>query len=179
MLPVMSESTETPAAVLALAERVVAPIERSAKMRADYSVESLAAVDHFISQLPAAKAEALHQTASELGCYFGEVARRALGGTWKLADEQPQSFALTFAATALTIYPVGMAIEALLGEEVPDYDGSLHVPAALQPALERALAAMGEVDEEYYYSLTGRFETVQHLCDVLCAASRAPAEPGD
>ena len=49
----------------------------------------------------------------------------------------------------------------------------LQVSDALRPLLARALEAMGEVDEEYYYSLTGRLETVQHVLDVLVAGIRS------
>jgi len=158
--------------VTQLAERARDPIRQAAGMDADYSVESLAAVDHFVSQLPAAAPDTLLQTAAELGCYFGEVVRRALGARWDTTAREPAKWRLVLAAAPLSFYPVGMAAEAIFQDEVDGYDGSLQVSDALRPLLARALEAMGEVDEEYYYSLTGRLETVQHVLDVLVAGIR-------
>jgi len=160
-----------------LAERAREPIRKAARMEPDYSLESLAAVDHYLRQLPAAAPEELLAIAAQIGCYFGEVARRALGGRWDTTDEDPKRWRLTFDAAPLWIFPIGMAAEAVYEGDVSEYDGSLHVVAVLEPLLARALAAMGEVDEEYYYSLTGRLETIQHVLDVL-AAARAAAKNG-
>ena len=158
--------------VTELAERARDPIRRAAHMEPDYSVESLAAVDHFLSQLPAAAPNALLETAAQLGCYFGEVVRRALGGHWDTTAREPQKWRLVLSAAPLSFHPIGMAAEAIYKDEVDGYDGSLEVSDALRPLLARALEAMGEVDEEYYYSLTGRLETVQHVLDVLVAGIR-------
>ena len=158
---------------LPLAERAREPIRRAAQMEADYSVESLAAVDHFLRTLPAAKPEKVAETADQIGCYFGEVLRRALGAQWQGSPaEEPRDWRLVFDAVPLSISPVGMAAQAIYEDEIGEYDGALDVPVTLRGALERALEAMGEVDEAYYYSLTGRFETIQHVLDVLVAGKQ-------
>ena len=163
--------------VLPLAERAREPITRAAQMNADYSVESLAAVDHFLRTLPAAVPKAVAQTADQIGCYFGEVLRRALGARWEGSPAaEPREWRLVLDAVPLSISPVGMAAQAIYEDEVGEYDGALDVPPGLRRALERALEAMGEVDEAYYYSLTGRFETIQHVLDVLVAGQKQKAD---
>jgi hypothetical protein len=158
---------------LPLAERVREPIRRAAQMEADFSVESLAAVDHFVRTLPAQAPAAVAATADDVGCYFGEVLRRALGACWQGSPaEEPRSWRLVFDAVPLSISPVGMAAQAIYEDEVGEYDGALDVPDSLRGSLARALEAMGEVDEAYYYSLTGRFETIQHVLDVLVAGKQ-------
>jgi hypothetical protein len=156
-----------------LAERVREPIRRAARMEPDYSIESLAAVDHFVRTLPAQKPDVVAETAATLGCYFGEVLRRALGAHWEGSPAgEPREWRLVFEAVPLSISPVGMAAQAIYEDDVGEYDGALDVPPKLHGALERALEAMGEVDEAYYYSLTGRFETIQHVLDVLVAGNK-------
>jgi hypothetical protein len=147
-------------------------------MEPDYSVESLAAVDHYLAQLHASRPEQIADIASQVGCYFGEVLRRAFGAEWKGSPaEDPRAWTLSFAAAPLSISPVGMAAEAIYHDEVGEYDGSLHAPPLLLDALEQALSSMADVPEDYYYSLTGRLETIQHVLDVLVQASRAPSTP--
>jgi hypothetical protein len=160
--------------ILPLAERAREPIQRVARMEPDYSIESLAAVDHFIAQLEPTPPTALAERADQLGCYFGEVLRRAFGAHWEGSPaEEPRTWRLVFDAVPLSLHPVGMAAQAIWQDEVGEYDGTLEAPPELVPALERALLTMGEVDEAYYYSLTGRLETIQHLLDVLVAARQA------
>ena len=172
----MPEAPEALAA--ALAEKARDFLRRASGMEPDYSVESLAGVDHALAGLRIGPPEHLASLCAEVGCYFGEVARRALGGAWAGAPtEEPRLWRLTFAAAPLTIHPVGMTAEAIYQEEVAGYDGLLEVPPALRPSLERALDAMGEVTEETYYSLTGRLETCQHLLDVLVAGRQAARRP--
>jgi hypothetical protein len=157
--------------VLAWAERAREPIRRASGMEPDFSAVSLAAVDHYVRELSPGPPDEMLVRATELGCYFGEVLRQAFGGTWRKAPpDDPKEWTLELAPFPLSVHPIGMAAEALYEAEVADHDGSLHVPAEAEPALENALLAMGQVTEEYYYSLTGRFETIEHVLDILCAA---------
>jgi hypothetical protein len=159
--------------IIRLADTVRGPIREVSGMEPDFSALSLAAVDHYLEQLPPRPPEELIDVGIGIGCYFGEVVRRALGGTWQAEkDAPPEQWMLVFDLVPLRISPVGMAVESIFKAEVDGYDGSLHVPGSLLPALEAALTAMGEVEEDYYYSLTGRLETVQHLIDVLAASQR-------
>jgi hypothetical protein len=168
-------SPETEAA--SLAERARDPIAGAAGMNADYSVVSLAAVDHYLGQLRAAPPAQMAAIADQVGCYFGEVLRRGLGAAWRGSPaDEPRTWTLEFDAVPLSIHPVGMAAEAVWRDEVGDYDGSLHMPPEQREALARALAALSDVTEEYYYSLTGRFETIEHLLEVLAEARRLARE---
>jgi hypothetical protein len=156
-----------------LAERARDALAKAAGMPADYSVESLAAVDHYIEQLAPPRPEALLELAGRVGCYFGEVLRRAFGGAWTVGEDgDPRGFLLTLEAAPISLSPVAMTAEAIIHSEVEGCDATLSVPDALADTLERALDAMGELDEDTYYSLTGRFETIEHLVEVLAAARK-------
>ena len=51
-------------------------------------------------------------------------------------------------------------------------------PARLMEQLAAALARLPPVSEEYFYSLTGRFETVSYIVEIL-ASLRAAEEDTD
>jgi guanylate kinase len=65
-----------------------------------------------------------------------------------------------------------MAAEALRGEEVDGYDASFTTREDLMGPLDEALESSPPVDEAYYYSLTGRLETLAHALDILIEIER-------
>ena len=65
-----------------------------------------------------------------------------------------------------------MAAEALRGEEVEGYDASFTTREDLMGPLLEALESTPPVDEAYYYSLTGRLETLAHALDILVEIER-------
>ena len=158
----------------------------------DRSEESLAFVDHYAegareSQL---KDELLALVAPALGAYLGEVAIAKFGGQWVLEGEDPSEWRVELQPVPLRFWPVGMAAEALRGDEVEGYDASFAVfgPSAstLMSLLREQLARVPPVEPEYYYSLTGRLETLTHAVEVLTTmlahvkdAENAPATDGD
>ena len=113
----------------------------------------------------------LHQAAKgRVGRESGRgEARRALpveGG----AD--PSHWRVELEPAPLTFQPVGMAAEALRGAEVEGYDASFTTRPDLMGPLSEALESSPPVDEAYYYSLTGRFETLTHALDLLVEIER-------
>jgi hypothetical protein len=77
---------------------------------------------------------------------------------------------------ALDFSPVGMAAEALRRDEVGGYDASLATRPEWMGPLADALAAVPPIEEEYYYSLTGRLETIAHAVDILVELERQRRE---
>jgi hypothetical protein len=145
-------------------------VKRATGVELDGSPESLAFVDHYIEQSRAnAMAEdVLGLAAAALGAYFGELVIAHFGGRWELSGE-PRSWRVVLEVGALAIAPVGMAAEALRQGAVAGYDASFSTRPEWMAPLAASLAAAPPVDQDYYYSLTGRFETLEHAADFLTA----------
>jgi hypothetical protein len=151
-------------------------VERALGVSLDGSEESLAFVDHYIDT-KAPKGAALDSavlalTAAALGAYFGEVVLRRFGGRWITDSDDPSGWRIELDPAPLYFYPVGLAAAALLKAEAPGYDASIGTRTDLEAPLEDALAAAAPVEESYFYSLTGRFETIEHMLDLLVEIQR-------
>jgi hypothetical protein len=162
----MTDRTPPPGAVHELAERAVDFVRRSVGLVLDYSPETLPLLDHYLAAVPEDKLETVALVAATAGAYFGEVARRALGGEWGDTEGDPREWELVVAG-GLRLAPTAFAREAILGEDTGEavYD----VPDDDRDAVEDALEQRGEVPVDEYYSLCGRLETMQLIADVLTA----------
>ena len=77
----------------------------------------------------------------------------------------------------LTFHPVAMAAEAIRGADVADVDARISTVSSLEGPLAEALAGGTPVEADYYYSLTGRYETIEHVAAILAELQhRAAAE---
>jgi len=94
------------------------------------------------------------------------VARRLVDGEWRDATT------LVLGA-GLQIHPADL-VRAAVAQHDDDEGEDYEVPAAARAAVEDALAGI-DVPVEEYYSLSGRLETIQLICDVIAAALR-PAD---
>ena len=165
----------TPAPVQPFYDAARKYVQRALGVELDDSEESLAYVDHYITQTARAEAlkpEMLALVAPALGAYLGQVAIKRFGGRWLDPGGDPAQWQVELAAAPLTFYPVGMAAEALRGEEVEGYDASFATREDLMGPLLEALESTPPVDEAYYYSLTGRLETLAHALDLLAGIER-------
>jgi hypothetical protein len=165
----------TPAPVQPFYDAAKKYVQRAVGVELDDSEESLAYVDHYITTT--AKAEALKPAvlalvAPALGAYLGQVALKRFGGKWVTEGDDPAAWRVELEPAPLSFHPVGMAAEALRGEEVEGYDATFAARSDLMGPLLEALEASPPVDEAYYYSLTGRFETLTHALDVLVEIER-------
>lgn len=183
----------------------------------DLSEESLAFVDHYISQVrdgdsdgaaaergASLRPEVRVLVASALGAYLGEVLIARFGGGWvalpgtrKAAPatgrsdgagseselgSDPREWRLELASAPIVCDPIGMAAAALrpideLAHEAQGDDAvGFAVPKAYAAALREALARVPSVELEYFYSLTGRFETLSYAAEILADLKRQEAE---
>ncbi|HEX8953088.1 MAG TPA: hypothetical protein VF945_14635 [Polyangia bacterium] len=150
-------------------------MQRTLGVELDDSEESLAYVDHYINataRAEALKPDVLALVAPALGAYLGQVAIARFGGRWVIEGQDPAEWTVELAPAPLTFHPVGMAAEALRGEEVDGYDASFAARDDLMGPLLEALESAPPVDEAYYYSLTGRLETLTHALDLLVEIER-------
>jgi hypothetical protein len=104
--------------------------------------------------------ETLPLIASSIGAYFGEVVRLAFGATWVTVGDHT-AWRLCFKRVYLAFNPIGMAIEAITGEESTGAGAHLEMESEDREQLTRRLAALGEVDSDEYYLPTTRFDVIE------------------
>jgi hypothetical protein len=152
-------------------------VQRALNVELDGSETSLAFVDHYAQSARPVKDEILALVAPALGAYLGQIAIAKFGGRWVLDSENPAEWRIELELVPLRFFPVGMAAEALRGDEVEGYDASFASTPALMAKLLEALSRVPPVEEEYYYSLTGRLETLEHAVEILTEIARMNREP--
>jgi hypothetical protein len=147
-------------------------VKRATGAELDGTPESLAFVDHYVEQSRKGglKEDVLGLAAAALGAYFGELVLARFGGRWVLEGE-PRSWRVELDVGSLKLEPAGMAAEALRKRSVPGYDASFTTRPEWMAPLAASLASAPPVDEDYFYSLTGRFETLERAAEVLAALS--------
>lgn len=182
------------AQVAALRQAAVDYVARATALSLDGSEESLAIVDHYLSRVrpggaQAVKPDVLRLIAGALGVYLGELFTTRFGGSWRTvtpADDEAQtelgalaSWRVELEAAPMLVDPIGMAAAALMyndsddeeadetdSEDAPGFtllDSARHLFTPLSEALSR----LSPVTPEYYYSLTGRFETLSYIVDLV------------
>ena len=169
---------------------------RATSCALDGSEESLAYVDHYLERLrqdPPRRPEALRLVAFALGTYLGDLAIARFGGRWLALPPEPAAsegdapsadptlgplrWRVDLDAAPLRFDPIGMALSAfadLVQSDDSELDGveaddgiSLRPGArSLQAALHEALSRLAPVSADYYYSFTGRFETLSHVVEL-------------
>jgi len=163
--------TPPPGEVHELAERAVEYVKRALDLVLDYTSDTLPVLDHYLAKVPRDQAETVALIAAAAGAYFGEVARRALGGDWEGAGlgrgDPPGTWRVRLSG-GVSFSPVGFAAQAIAGGDVEGFDGSFDVPPADRQAVEEALAET-EVPEDEYYSLSGRLETLEWVVERVVA----------
>jgi hypothetical protein len=152
-------------------------VQRTLNIELDGSETSLAFVDHYAQSARPVKDEILALVAPALGAYLGQIAIAKFGGHWVLESENPAQWRVELSLVPLRFFPVGMAAEAVRGDEVEGYDASFSSTPALMGKLLEALSRVPPVEEQYYYSLTGRLETLAHAVDILTDIARQNQEP--
>ena len=74
------------------------------------------------------------------------------------------SWRLRFERCSLTFNPIGVALEVLLGQEVPDWGAHLQTaPGGSAPRSRKALEVFGDVRDRDYYTFTMRFEAIEQV----------------
>ena len=162
--------TPPPGEIFDRAERTVDSVRRALGLTLDYTPETLPLVDHYLTQVPRDRPEVIALVAETAGAYFGEVVRKALGGTW---SETPEGWLVRLDA-GVTFMPSGMVAEAV-AQTTLEADGEFAVPDEDRDAVEDALRDAPQVTEAEYYSLCGRLEALMLVCDVI-AGRREPKD---
>lgn len=160
----------------------------------------MAFVDHYLSQVRALPEpvgeELLDLIACALGAHLGEVIIRKVGGRWRgplpqevdegtvgrearsaavIDEEHPANWRVELAPVPLSFAPVGMAAEAIRHAEVEGYYAGFTTLPAFAEELAEALGRV-PVSTDYYYSLTGRMETLLYAVEILADMQRQERE---
>lgn len=172
-----------PQEVSDFAAQTVEYVRRALGVVLEYDSDTLPVLDHYLATVPTDEPAMVDLVVATSGAYFGEVVRRRLGGRWEGTSEEVGAWRVIL-PTGVQFSPAGFVAAAIQKTEPGDLETSLEVPLRMKPYLTEALARMGEVSEDEYYSLCGRLDTLEHVHEVLVghAAARlgsAPDEDGD
>ncbi len=168
------EFEDAPESVAILANRFLTHVKHRLGMDLDYQQETLSVVDCFIddvikeesfdADLPPGderRVNLSHLLGPSIGAYFGEVLRRAFPCRWRVSSEEPGDWFIEFELVPLRFNPVGAAAEALMAENVEEWNGAIATQTDYTEALFERLAAAPPVPEDDFFLLSTRFEVLQ------------------
>ncbi len=133
--------------------------------------DTLSIVDQYVRDARAelsSQPEGLPLLAATVGAYFGEVVRGTFLSEWRLEDGH-DAWRLEMEDVYLTFNPLGMAREALTLAETEGWHAHLEMDEAEREDVERRLAALPDVEDDEYYSLSTRFDVIEIAIDALQA----------
>jgi hypothetical protein len=158
-----------PPRVREYADQAVSYVRRALGIQLEYDSNTLPVLDHYLRTVPEGQPAALQLVVATSGAYFGEVVRQRLGGRWELADQEAEWRIVL--PTGLNFSPIGFVAAAIARADLEDLDSEIAAPPRMLPYVQRALARMGEVTVDDYYSLCGRLDTLEHVHEVLVAVA--------
>lgn len=177
-----------------LDQRFREQVHRSLGVELDGSTTSLAFVDHYLTQAREEdRVPILQLLSAGAGAYFGELVRREIGGSWIVQGDDPRNLRLLLEPQFIYFAPVDQAYEAVLAFEPDPDDARAPEGAPLDAAFRARPSSLPAVDptngeeldpsdhdwlmerlserppvpEDVYYSLTGRYETLLLLLELL------------
>jgi hypothetical protein len=167
-----------PPRVREYADQAVSYVRRALGIQLEYDSNTLPVLDHYLRTVPDNQPAALQLVVATSGAYFGEVVRQRLGGRWELGSRETEWRMVL--PTGLNFSPVGFVAAAIARADLEDLDTEIAAPSRLLPYVQQALARMGEVSVDDYYSLCGRLDTLEHVHEVLVAvAAQMMGDPED
>jgi len=166
-----------PPRVREYAEQVVTYVRNALGVTLEYDSDTLPVLDHYLRTVESgAQVATLQLVITTAGAYFGEVVRRRLGGRWELAGGPDSEGGKEVEwrmvlPTGLNFQPAGIVAAAIAQADLDDLDSEIDAPPRMKVHVEQALARMGEVSVDDYYSLCGRLDTLEHIHEVLVAVA--------
>lgn len=170
-----------PARVSEYADQTVAYVRRALGVALEFDSDTLPLLDHYLRTVPADQGATMALVIATSGAYFGEVVRRRLGGRWEIpvrdpgVSQTPPAFEgadwRIVLPTGLSFSPAGFVASAIAQADLDDFDSEIDAPARMRPHVQQALARMGELPVDEYYSLCGRLDTLEHVHEVLVAVA--------
>jgi hypothetical protein len=158
-----------PPRVREYADQAVVYVQRALGIKLEYDSNTLPVLDHYLRTVPDDHPAALQLVVATSGAYFGEVVRQHLGGRWELGRAEAEWRIVL--PTGINFSPAGFVAAAIARADLEDLDSEITAPPRMVPYLQQALARMGEVSVDDYYSLCGRLDTLEHVHEVLVAVA--------
>jgi hypothetical protein len=153
---------EANTAVMDLTVACVTSVKNATGMELDLTQDTLPILDHYAELIDSPRDELVSLMAPMSGAYFGELLVRQLeDGKWVTDPDDYTGWRLRFERCTLTFNPIGIALEVLLGQEVPDWGAHLQTAPEDQLRLGKALDVFGDVRDRDYYTFTMRFEAIE------------------
>jgi len=153
---------ETNTPVIDLSVACVTSVKNASGMVLDLTQDTLPILDHYAGLIDSPREEITSLVAPMCGAYFGELLVRQLeDGQWVTDPEDLASWRLRFDRCSLTFNPIGIALEVLLGQEVPDWGANLQTAPQDGLRVKKALEVFGDVRDRDYYTFTVRFEAIE------------------
>jgi hypothetical protein len=158
-----------PPRVREYADQTVAYVRRALGIELEYDSNTLPVLDHYLRTVPEDQPAAIALVVATSGAYFGEVVRQHLGGRWELGSQEAEWRVVL--PTGINFSPAGFVAAAIARADLEDLDSEIAAPPRMLPYVQEALARMGEVSVDDYYSLCGRLDTLEHVHEILVAVA--------
>ncbi len=153
---------ETDDAVMDLTVACVTSVKNATGLELDMSQDTLPILDHYAALTESPRDEVVSLLAPMCGAYFGELVRHELDdGAWHINSENHSEWLLSFERSSLRFNPIGIALEVLLGQDVPGWGAHLQAPPEDLLRVKKALEVYGDVRDQDYYRFSVRFEGLE------------------
>ena len=153
---------ETADPVIDLTVACVTSVKNATGMDLDLNQDTLPILDHYAELVDSPRDELVSLMAPMSGAYFGELLRRQFeDGLWVTDPEDYTSWRLRFERCSLEFNPIGVALEVLLGQDLPDWGAHLQTAPEGKLRVEKALQVYGEVRDQDYYTFSVRYEAIE------------------
>lgn len=153
---------ETKDAVKDLTVACVTSVKNATGVELDLTQDTLPILDHYAELADVPRDELVSLLAPMSGAYFGELVRHQLeDGEWLIEADDYAEWRLRFERSSLTFNPIGVALEVLLGDDVPDWGAHLQTAPEDQLRVKKALEVYGDVRDRDYYTFSVRFEAIE------------------
>ncbi len=140
----------------------VTSVKNATGVELDLTQDTLPILDHYAAIADSPRDEVVSLLAPMSGAYLGELIRRQLqDGEWLTDSDDYAEWRLRFQRCSLTFNPIGVALEVLLGEDVPDWGAHLETAPEDRLRVKKALDVYGDVRDCDYYSFCVRFEAIE------------------
>ncbi len=157
-----------PEMVAEFVRRALDAVRTSTGVGLEFDSDTLPLIDHYVREVPSKSPDTAALIAAMVGSYYGETVCQTMGGTWKVETNDPQQWRVVLPG-GLSFAPVPLALSAILEDESGMGDPDFQAVPALMVELERVMEGMGTVTRYEYFSLSCRYDTLEHLQESLLA----------
>jgi len=160
---------ETDPAVMDLTLACVTSTKNATGLELDLTPDTLPILDHYAQLVNSPRDEVVSLLGPMCGAYFGELVRRQLqDGAWSLDPDDYALWRLRFEACSLVFNPIGIALEVLLSQDVPEWGAHLQTAPEDRDRVKQALEVFGDVRDRDYYTFSVRYEAIEQAYRSLC-----------